>query len=140
MPNPNYKDTVTIYNCHKAKDNGTGKDIWYKAVIENCFFKSSEVQNVSGTTLEKAPSYTCRIPDNEKYLSYAEWVKLTDKTGKFTVSTNDIVILGEISDNITVVSPYTASEILGKYKPDSFKVMTFSNNTKYHGAHIKVGG
>lgn len=140
MPNANYTDTVTIYNCYKGKDNGTGKDIWFKTVLERCFFKSSEVQNVSGTTLEKASSYTCRISFIEKYLPYAEWSKLSDKTGFFTASTNDLVILGTIADNITNVTPNTTVEILMKYKPDAFKIMTVSDNSKYHGAHIKVGG
>lgn len=140
MPNSNYKDTITIHNCHKAKDNGTGKDIWYKTILEQCFFKSSEVQNVSGTTLEKAASYTCRIPRAEKYLPYAEWSALADKTGYFTASLNDIVLLGEQGEHITGATPYTATEILAKYKPDAFKIMTFSNNSKYPGAHIRIGG
>ena len=40
--NPNYKETITIYNCLKAEDNPEKKDIWCRHVLQNCFYKNEK--------------------------------------------------------------------------------------------------
>lgn len=143
--NPNYNQTITIYNCLRAADNSNDtKDVWYRTVLEECFYK-----NVIGRTeyVDKAPkmesAYTVRIPESEKYRPYHEWVKLPDeeRSRYFTCSQKDIVIQGECSEEITGVSPNTASQILSRYKPDAFVVTAFSDNTSHIcGKHYRLGG
>ena len=71
--NPNYNQTVTVYNCLRAADHPDGKkDVWQRTVIHNCFYK-----NVIGRLeyAEKEPRmdsvYTVRIPVSGKYTSRA---------------------------------------------------------------------
>ena len=140
VPNPNYKHTITIYNCLKAVDSATGKDIWYKTVINNCFYKVIGSLQISGTTLISAPSYVVRIPQSEKYLPYKEWISNTDKANHFTISETDLIIHGAPSESITGVAPLTATNLVTLYKPDAFRIKLFSDNSSYFAPHYKVGG
>lgn len=141
--NPNYNQTITIYNCLKAKDNVEGKDIWQKTVIENCFYKAhtSEVQN--GTDISKANTYTVRIRKHEKYLPYGEWKNLSseEREGSFTISKGDMVIKGSCQEKIELKSPNTVAQILLRNKPDAFMVTAFADNTNHVvGKHYRIGG
>lgn len=143
--NPNYNQTITIYNCFRAADNPESKaDVWQKTVLHNCFYKS-----VIGRTeyAQKNPrmdnTYTVRIPVSDSYLPYCEWIRLPEEERKmyFTCSQNDIVIRGECEAEITGSSPDTASQVLSRYKPDSFVVTAFSDNTLHLRAkHYRLGG
>lgn len=143
--NPNYIDTVTIYNCFRAADNpNSQKDIWQKTVIHNCFYK-----NVIGRT-EYADSnpkmssvYTVRVPRTPKYFPYSQWIKLGDdeRSNYFTCSQKDIVVKGECEEEITGTSPNTASQLLSRNKPDAFVVTAFSDNSgPSYGKHYRIGG
>lgn len=143
--NPNYNQTVTVYNCLRAADHPDGKkDVWQRTVIHNCFYK-----NVMGRLeyAEKEPRmdsvYTVRIPVSGKYKPYHEWIRLPDKERReyFTCRQKDIVVKGECGDEITGVSPDTASQVLARYKPDAFVVTAFSDNTSHRMAkHYRLGG
>ncbi len=143
--NPNYNQTITLYNCLRAADNQDGKkDIWQKMVLRNCFYKSVIGRTESAdknTRMENA--YTVRIPVSDRYLPYHQWLKLSDeeRTGYFTCSQKDIVIRGECEADITGISPDTAAQVLSRYKPDSFVVTAFSDNTSHRmGKHYRLGG
>lgn len=141
--NPNYNQTITIYNCLKARDSTEGQDIWQRTIIENCFYKAhtSEVQNV--TDISKANTYTVRIPKHEKYLPYGEWRILSSEQRKefFTVSKGDMVIKGNCQEEIELKSPNTATQILLRYKPEAFMVTSFADNTaSIVGKHYRIGG
>lgn len=145
MMNPNYNQTVTIFNCLRARDNPGGKkDIWHRMVLHNCFYK-----NVIGRTEyadrepKMASTYTVRIPGSLKYKPYNEWRLLPEeeRMGYFTCSLKDIVVKGECMDEISGMPPDTASEVLSRYKPDSFVVTAFSDNTSHQCAkHYRIGG
>ena len=119
--NPNYNQTLTLYNCLRAADNPEGKkDIWQKTVLHDCFYKS-----MIGRTeyADKNPrmdnTYTVRIPISEK----------------------DVVIKGECDADITGISPDTAAQVLLRHKPDAFVVTAFADNTSHRMAkHYRLGG
>lgn len=143
--NPNYNQTLTLYNCFRGADNPASKsDVWQKTVLHNCFYK-----NVIGRSeyADKEPKmnsvYTVRIPKSEKYRPYHEWIQLPEEERKefFTCSQKDIVVKGECSDEIIGASPDTASQILSRNKPDAFVVTAFSDNTSHRLAkHYRLGG
>ena len=143
--NPNYNQTITIYNCLRAKDNpNSKKDIWYRMVIRDCFYKNAIgwTENLS-TDPRMSNTYTVRIPESVHYKPYAEWVRLSDaERGKyFTCSLKDVVVKGECTEEISGTSPNTASEVLSRYKPDAFLVTAFSDNTSHQMAkHYRLGG
>ncbi|WP_279005067.1 DUF6751 family protein [[Clostridium] scindens] len=143
MMNPNYNTTVTLYNCLRAADNPDKKDAWYKTTLTECFYKNVIGRVDDGKTSRMANAYTVRIPESNRYLPYAEWVKLTEEERQafFTLHLDDIVIKGACSDNVTGTSPYTAAELLRRHKPDSFVVTVIADNTRCkYARHYRIGG
>lgn len=144
MMNPNYNQTITIYNCFRGADNPAGrKDIWQRTVLQNCFYKNVIGQATSGNGIRMENAYTVRIPVSDVYLPYHEWIKLSDekRASYFTCSLRDIVVRGECSEVITGTSPCTAAELVSKNKPDAFVVTAFSDNTSHRcGKHYRLGG
>lgn len=142
--NPNYNQTITIYNCLRGGDNSRSmKDVWKRTVIGSCFYKNVMGRVDSDKSSEMRNVYTVRIPEDEHYRPYHEWAALPDgeMEGYFTCSVGDIIVRGVCSDEITGASPHTASELLKRYKPDAFKVTAFSDNTGHvAGKHYRIGG
>lgn len=141
--NPNYCHTITLYNCLKARDNPDKKDVWIRTVLYDCFYKASTMQVQNGTEAAMTNTYTVRIPESQAYLPYHRWKSLpaAARRGYFTVSENDIVIHGECFENITGEGGNTAPQLMQRYKPDAFKVTSFSDNTAHRmGKHYRLGG
>lgn len=142
--NPNYSQTITIYNRLKAADNLKEKrSIWQRTVLHDCFYKNVIGQTESEKGLRMSNAYTVRIPESEQYKPYAEWAVLPGKTRNryFTVSLEDIVVKGECLEEITGASPNTAAELLSRHKPEAFVVTAFSDNTSHlMGKHYRLGG
>lgn len=145
--NPNYVHTITLYNCLKAADSTDGKEHWYRRVIRQCFYKSQVVQLQGDTQQDKlqanqANTYTVRIPQNPSFLCYREWAGLGEGARKqyFTVSSGDIVVRGECTEEITGAQGQAAAQVLNRRKPDAFRVTAFSDNTAYQGKHYRIGG
>lgn len=59
----------------------------------------------------------CRIPQQENYLPKREWLALSNKEDYFTLFNEDIIVLGEVEDEI---DEYTAgkhsTDLVTKYK------------------------
>ena len=137
--NQNYVYTITLYNRIRATDNVNKKDQWKKTVLPNCFWKSVISTGFSETQANVQNTYVVRIPQDDRYLPYPEYVKYPE--GRFTVSQDDIVILGECMEEITGEAGQTATQIMNKYKPNAFKVTAFSDNTAFRIAkHYRLGG
>lgn len=118
--NPNYIHTITLYR------NIDGA--WSRTVLQNCFWKSSILVVQSGTQATQTNSYVVRIPS-------------TNVEEGFQISLDDIVVLGDCTDEITGKKPNTATETLRKNKPNAFKVTAFSDNTGHRmDKHYRLGG
>lgn len=113
------------------------KEHWNRTVLHNCFWKSQVNTGFNGT--RKCPEYlVVRIPKDERYLAYAEYAK--DPKGHFTASQDDLVVLGECSEEINGTAGHTAAQVLNRCKPDAFKVTAFSDNTAFPLAkHYRLG-
>lgn len=141
--NPNYKETITVFNCIRGRDNLTKKDIWTRTVLHDCFYKFVQVRVDDGKIAKTVGTYTARIPESEQYLPYREFAKLSDEErGKnFTFNLGDIVVKGECLEEITGKTPNTATEVLDRLQPDAFVITAFSDNTSHPCAkHYRVGG
>lgn len=73
--NPNYCDTVTIYNRLKSSDSPDKKEHWKKAVLKNCSYNSAMIRSPGGNQqtllqMDSRPEYTVRIPKNNDYRPY----------------------------------------------------------------------
>ena len=128
MINPTFSDTVTVYHQQKSYDEKVGKNVtaWVRAVYTSCFWGNQENKVLNGNELSQASSYTVRIPFCGVALSFA---------------TGDIVIKGEISDEIADVQGRRKADLLNRYNPDCFVVNTVSYNTKIpQAAHYRLTG
>ena len=73
--NQNYIHTITLYNRIQAADSEDKREHWQRTVIYNCFWKSEVKTSFSGTQASVQNTYVVRIPDDERYLPYAEYAK-----------------------------------------------------------------
>ncbi|MDO4650715.1 MAG: hypothetical protein Q4B26_18925 [Eubacteriales bacterium] len=139
--NPNYTQTITVYNRIKAPDTADKKEVWRSTILENCFWKTLINTGFNETKISTQNSYVARIPEDSRYLPYAEYVKAPE--GHFTISEGDILIRGKCTETIEKIAGQTATELMQRHKPEAFKVTAFSDNTGHAVAssrHYRVGG
>lgn len=121
---PTFDSTITLLNRLKYSDSATKQDVWFKTVLHNCAWTSQLVRSVTGTQVSVGASYIARIPKNDAYKPYSEWVR--DNIG-FTFSTGDYVIKGEIEEEI--INQNNIKQIVQKYRPNAFEIRLFKDNT-----------
>lgn len=119
--------TVTILNKLNKKDSATGLDVWYKKTLYNCSWQVSAVETQTGTQTNVGAKIKVQIPEAQKikYLPYNEW-KQGNMDECFTISADDYVILGEVSEEIT---PNTLLNVVSKYEPNACKIRLFEDLT-----------
>ena len=103
-------------NKLKRKDSATNIDVWYKTIITNCVYKKDRVSAVNGNVVSMGQAFTILIPFTGKYLPYREWKKLADKIGYYTLSEQDVIILGEVTEDVTAQN---ITQIKNDYEPDT---------------------
>lgn len=111
--------TITLLNKLKRKDSITNLDIWYKTVIQNCVYKKDKISNVTGSVVSMGQEFTILIPFTGRYIPYNEWKKLEDKTGVYTLSTQDVIILGEVTEEVT---DKNIVQIKNDYEPNTCEI------------------
>lgn len=137
--NQNYTHTITLYNRIRAADSKDRKEHWKRIVLHNCFYKSQVNTGFNGTQVSAQNTYVVRIPQDARYLPYADFRKMPE--GCFTVSQDDIVVHGICVEEISGESGQTAAQVLNRHKPEAFKVTAFSDNTSFPvGKHYRLGG
>lgn len=110
-----WNTTITLYN--KYEDPVTRKVSWYRTVLHNCFWKYTGNKIVVGETVIETNTTLCRIPANTEFLERHIWNNTQDKSLHFTLCTGDILVKGEVTDEIDeYASGYRSSDILTKYK------------------------
>ena len=74
--NPNYCDTVTIYNRLKAADSPDKKEHWKKTVLKNCSYNSAMIRSPGDQQtflqMDLRPEYSGRIRKSPSYRPYHE--------------------------------------------------------------------
>lgn len=110
-----WNTTITVYN--KYEDPATRQISWHKSVLHNCFWKYTGNKIVVGETTIDTDTTLCRIPKHTAFLENYEWNSIQDKSKHFTLSPGDILIKGEVADEINeYASGCRSSDILTKYK------------------------
>ena len=140
--NPNYCDTVTIYNRLKSADSPDKKEHWKKTVLERCSYNSAMIRSPGANQqtflqMDLRPEYTVRIPKNPSYRPYHEWKQ--DQNG-FTLSAGDLVVKGICQEEIDPATN-NITKVLRQYAPDAFIISKTVDNTKHLvDKHYRVGG
>lgn len=124
---PTFIYTVTLYHQYKEIADGKSVTKWSKTVLKNCYFGTETVKQLNGTTLSMASSFVCRIPRNA--------------VNFIALSPGDIIVRGEIADEIEDVSGKRNSDLLNKYRDTAFTVKAVSDNTQFPFIpHIRASG
>ena len=109
--------TVTVYN--KYMDPQTNVITWYRSVVPGTFWKYVGDKITIGETVLETNNIICRIREDNKFLEDYQWRALpNDQMSEyFTLQVEDIIIKGEVTDNIDeYTAGYRSSDFLQKYK------------------------
>lgn len=134
--NPFWGNKVTVFTSYYNNETRTTK--WYKYYAENCFLKSKKIIQTEGNDIRYTLEWICRIPENETFLSYPEWIQETIKENFFHVNKGSIIVKGLVSDNIP--DSDSGNKLLEKYKGNSFKVKSITENTDFMLKHYNLTG
>ena len=109
--------TVTVYN--RYEDSQTHLIRWYRTVIENCFYKdvgnTININNIEVNT----NNIVCRIRKDSRYRKPSQWVQIPNdqKENYFTLKPEDIIVVGEITEEIDEsVDGHRSTDFIKKYK------------------------
>lgn len=140
-----WENTITVYN--KYENKVTNVIQWYRKVLPNCFWKYVGEKLSVGTTIIETNNTVCRIPENPDYVPKYLWEQLSayEMEQKFTLGVGDIVVLGEVDEEIDEYKQgKRSSDFMAKYKnlQGCIQIKTLSNNV---GAgrcnqHYKITG
>ena len=111
--------SITLLNRLKRKDSVTNTDVWYKTQIQNCVYKKDRITTVNGTVVSMGQTFTILIPFTGNYLPYKDWKKLEDKTGFYTLSEQDIIIIDDVIEEVT---PQNITQIKNDYEPNTCEI------------------
>lgn len=111
--------TITLLNKLKRKDSTTNIDVWYKTVIKDCIYKKDKISTVNGNIVSMGQQFTILIPFTGKYLPYRDWKHLEDKTGYYTLSEQDVIILDIVTEDITAQN---ITQIKNDYEPNTCEI------------------
>ena len=133
---PWWDATITIFN--RFEDPQTQVVTWYRTVLYNNFWQSTGNKVVIGNVVLDTNSIICRIPKNDKFLEKQDWVATpNDEMSKyFTLGEGDIIVKGEVTDDINEYQTgHRSSDLLKKYKglQGCMEIQQWSNNTGHRG-------
>ena len=131
--------SITLLNRLKRKDSVTNTDVWYKTVINNCIYKKDRITGVDGKVVSMGQQFTILIPFTGKYVTYNEWKKLEDKTGFFTISNQDVIILEDVAEDVT---DKNITQVKQDHEPNTCEVRSIEQVIKRNGVNFefRVGG
>lgn len=131
--------SITLLNRLKRKDSITNTDVWYKTVINNCIYKKDRITGVDGKVVSMGQQFTILIPFTGKYVTYNEWKKLEDKTGFFTLSNQDVIILENVEEDVT---DKNITQVKQDHEPNTCEVRSIEQVIKRNGVNFefRVGG
>ena len=137
-----WNKTLTIYNKHEDKQTGLIR--WYRHIINNCFFKTTNNQINIGTVLLNSDDTIVRIPSQRNYLSPFAWHNEADKDKPLflTINKGDLIFLGAVVDEIDEYAQgKRSSDLIAKYSLlGSITVNSINVNDSGPLAHYLIRG
>lgn len=115
---PQWWDTsVTIYN--RYEDKQTNVVTWYKHTVDGAFWQYIKDKIIVGDTTLETNKIKCRIRKNDLYMDREQWEQLPNdiKAGYFTLGQGDIIIKGNVDDEIDEYQEgHRSTDVIAKYK------------------------
>lgn len=128
-----FPHTVTIYNKYMAGQ----EERWQRTVLRGVFWDSSKGAQLRKAVVASADGLTLIIPQSvlSGYAKPKAWAALTDKAGRWTMQSGDIVIKGDVAHEVVRLT----KELLGY---DDLLTITAVDSREYGGgmAHWEVTG
>lgn len=130
---PSWWDTtITIYN--RYEDSQTNLVTWYRHVITGVFWKYSGNKVVVNNVVLETKDIICRIRKDDLYKSKHEWIQVPNDEmgGYFTLAQGDIIVKGEVDDEINeYVSGRRSTDLKKKYKAlqGCLEIQEWADNT-----------
>ena len=114
-----WNSTVTLYN--RYEDPVTQVVTWYRSILTDCFWKinTNSVYENNNISVTYGNEIICRIPKNENYLNPYLWKRLDaeHRISKFTLQTGDILVNGELTDDINeYIKGQRSTDLVDRYK------------------------
>lgn len=94
---------------------------------------------MNGTVVSMGEEFTVLIPFTNKFLPYKEWKVKEDKTGFYTLSPQDIIIIGIVTEDVT---PDNVINIKSDYEPNTCEIRSIEQVEKKLSVtyEFRVGG
>lgn len=112
-----WNTTITVYN--KYQDPQTQIIRWYRTTLDNCFWQNRfQRMKVGGVEVE-TDAIICRVPESAAFKQKQVWNSTPSdlKSNYFTFAQGDIIVNGEVSDEIDEYrNGYRSSDLVEKYK------------------------
>ena len=130
------RETVTLYNRREAKDeNGRTHITWHRTVRPGCFWTRRVVRSVTNGHVSIGEHLACKIPESTDYLSPDEWDELDDPAGRFTLAAGDVVVKGNVPDEIG--KALTENALKEKYRRHGIMTVSSAQNRAIGGAPLR---
>lgn len=111
---PFAKDTLTLYNrVRNVGADGRTAESWRRRVLTGCSWVRAHERVRDEGIVRYAESVACRIPASADYLPPGDWDAQGAPPGKFTLAAGDILVRGEVDDEIG--AGLSAAELVKKY-------------------------
>lgn len=132
--------TITIVNRHKSRDNGTGRDKFYKKVLKDCVWDFKRLSHRSGNTVTYTDGFAIQIPRDQEYtyMPYEIWKNEENLKDCFTISLDDYIFLGELSED--EITPNNISQLVQAHKGNVCQIKSFNDLTLSDGSFSSKGG
>lgn len=125
--------TITLLNKISGKDTQNHLDIWNKTTISNVEWKIETVSAVDKKGVIIGEKYIVLLPFDKRYVDYEDY--LTDQTDRYTVSTGDYVVFGEITDDVTCDN---VVDVLENSRCRVCKIMAYVTAIEKYGTKVQV--
>lgn len=127
-----WDSSITLYN--RYENPITNMVTWYKTYISNCCIQSAKTMISGGQTVYNTDNNIIRIPQNDKFIEYADWINIpNDKQSEyFTLHQGDIIIKGTIDFDINEYEDGKRStDLIDRYKQlgTCLTIDNWQNNT-----------
>ena len=127
-----WNTTITIYN--RYEDKQTNLVTWFRHKVDGAFWKYTGDKVVINNTVLETKNIICRIRKDDAFLEKHEWIAIPNDqmSNYFTLSQGDIIVKGEVADEINeYVSGKRSTDLKKKYKDlqGCLEIQEWSNNT-----------
>lgn len=128
--------TVTLYNRRDDKDdNGRTIVTWRRTALAGCSWTRRTVRGLDNGTAKIGETLICKIPESPAYLPPDIWAGLEDVEGYFTLWAGDIIVCGEVTDEIG--NGLTETALRAKYARRGVMVVTSAKDRCMTGTSLR---